>query len=103
MTMRKFTFAILTVGICWFAAYAAHGVVPIVLSDKSRQDSFDGLRPAEHFLDGLSLATAVGVDDLASIQCKLLTWYTPHCVKAQAEFLLNSITACVQLTTPIVT
>src|SRR5436305_14739246 len=24
MTMRKFTFAILTVGVCWFATYAAH-------------------------------------------------------------------------------
>jgi hypothetical protein len=76
-----------------FAAYAAHGVVPIVLSDKKRQGSFDGVRPAHHFLDGLRHTAAVSVDDLASIQCELLTWYTSHGVKAQADFLVKSITS----------
>jgi hypothetical protein len=74
-----------------FAAYAAHGVVPIVLSDK--QGTFDGLQPARHFLDGLRLGTGAGADDLASIQRKLFTWYTSHSLKIQAEFLANSIRA----------
>jgi len=70
-----------------FAAYAAHGVVPIVLSDK--QGAFDGLQPARHFLDGLRLGN--GTEDLASIQRKLFTWYTSHSVKVQADFLANVI------------
>ena len=74
-----------------FAAYAAHGVVPIVLSDK--QGTFDGLQPARHFLDGLRLGTSAGADDLASIQRELFTWYTSHSLKVQAEFLANSIRA----------
>jgi hypothetical protein len=70
-----------------FAAYAAHGVVPIVLSDK--QGAFHGLQPARHFLDGLRLGN--GAEDLASIQRKLFTWYTSHSLKVQAEFLASSI------------
>jgi hypothetical protein len=72
-----------------FAAYAAHGAVPIVLSDK--QGAFDGLQPSRHFLDGLRLGKGVGAEDLASIQCKLFAWYTSHSVKIQAELLVNSI------------
>jgi hypothetical protein len=72
-----------------FAAYAAHGVVPIVFSDK--QGSFDGLQPSRHFLDGLRFGTRVDAEDLASIQGKLFTWYTSHSVKVQAENLMNSI------------
>jgi Glycosyl transferase 4-like domain len=72
-----------------FAAYAAHGVVPIVLSDK--QGTFDGLQPARHFLDGLRLGTSAGAEDLTSIQHQLFTWYTSHSLKVQAEFLANSI------------
>jgi hypothetical protein len=71
------------------AAYAAHGVVPIVLSDK--QGTFDGLQPARHFLDGLRLVTGAGAEDLASMQRKLFTWYTSHSLKVQAEFLANAI------------
>ena len=72
-----------------FAAYAAHGVVPIVLSDK--HGGFDGLQPARHFLDGLRLGTCARDQDLALIQHKLLTWYSSHCVKVQADFILDSI------------
>jgi hypothetical protein len=72
-----------------FAAYAAHGVVPIVLSD--RQGAFDGLQAARHFLDGLRLGTGAGAQDLALVQRKLFTWYTSHSLKAQADFLVNSI------------
>ena len=72
-----------------FAAYAAHGVVPIVLSDK--QGAFDGLQPARHFLDGLRLGTGAEAQDLASIQRELFSWYTSHSLKVQADFLANSI------------
>jgi hypothetical protein len=73
-----------------FAAYAAHGVVPIVLSDS--HGTFDGLHPARHFLDGLRLETAgEGAHDLASIQRNSFTWYASHSVKVQADFLLDSI------------
>jgi hypothetical protein len=72
-----------------FAAYAAHGVVPIVLSDK--QGTFDGLQPARHFLDGLRLGTGADAQDLASIQRELFSWYTSHSLKVQAKFVANSI------------
>ena len=72
-----------------FAAYAAHGVVPIVFSEK--QGAFDGLQPSQHFLDGLRLGTGAGAQDLASIQRKLFTWYTSHSLTVQADFLVNSI------------
>jgi hypothetical protein len=72
-----------------FAAYAAHGVVPIVLSDK--QGAFDGLRPARHFLDGLGLGTGADAQGLTSIQSNLFTWYASHSLKVQADFLLNTI------------
>ena len=72
-----------------FAAYAAHGVVPIVISEK--RGAADGLQPARHFLDGLRLETGAGAQDLASIQRELFSWYTSHSVKVQADFLMNSI------------
>jgi hypothetical protein len=72
-----------------FAAYAAHGVVPIVLSDK--QGAFDGLQPGRHFLDGLRLGTGAGAQDLALLQDNLLRWYTSHSVKVQADFIMDSI------------
>jgi hypothetical protein len=72
-----------------FAAYAAHGVVPIVLSE--REGAFDGLQRSQHFLDGLRLGTGAGDEELASIQCKLFTWYMSHSVKVQAQFLVNSL------------
>ena len=77
-----------------FAAYAAHGVVPIVLSEK--QGVFDGLQPSQHFLDGLRLGTGAGAQDLASIQRKLFTWYTCHSLKVQADFLVNSISRALE-------
>jgi len=75
-----------------FAAYAAHGVVPIVFPE--RQSTFDGLQPSQHFLDGLRFKTDVGAEDLASMQYKLWKWYASHCVKVQAEFLDKSISHC---------
>jgi hypothetical protein len=74
-----------------FAAYAAHGVVPIVLSEK--QGAFDGLQPLRHFLDGLRLGAAANADELASIQYELWRWYASHSLKVQAEFLANSFRA----------
>jgi hypothetical protein len=72
-----------------FAAYAAHGVVPVVLSEK--QGSFDGLQASRHFLDGLRFETRPSAEHLASIQRKLFTWYMSHSLKVQANFLVNSI------------
>jgi hypothetical protein len=74
-----------------FAAYAAHGVVPIVLSEK--QGAADGLQPARHFLDGLRLETGAGAQDLAVIQRELFTWYKSHSLNVQAAFIMNYISA----------
>lgn len=74
-----------------FAAYAAHGVIPIVLSEQSRLISLDGVRPGQHFLDGLRLTAGVGADELALIQRALFSWYMSHSSRAQADFLARSI------------
>jgi hypothetical protein len=75
-----------------FAAYAAHGVVPIVLSEQTRLVSYDGVRPGQHFFDGRHLAERVGADHLSSIQSELFKWYASHSSRAHAEFLARSIT-----------
>jgi hypothetical protein len=72
-----------------FAAYAAHGVVPIVLCEK--QGAADGLQPARHFLDGLRLETGADAQDLASIQRELFTWYKSHSLNVQADFIMDFI------------
>jgi hypothetical protein len=82
-----------------FAAYAAHGVVPIVFSEK--QGAFDRLQPARHFLDGLRLGTLAGAEHLASIQGKLFTWYTSHSLKVQAKYLGNWISS-MELNTTVI-
>jgi glycosyl transferase family 4 len=72
-----------------FAAYAAHGVVPIVFSEK--WGAADGLQPARHFLDGLRPETGAAAQDLASIQRELFTWYKSHSLNAQADLIMNFI------------
>src|SRR5262249_54091307 len=39
-----------------FAAYAAHGTIPVVFAD--RRGLFDGLQVGQHFLDGVDLKAA---------------------------------------------
>ena len=68
-----------------FAAYAAHGAVPVVFPD--RRGSFDGLEAGEHFLDGLRLQTGISTGVLALIQRQLFTWYTSHSLQVQACFI----------------
>jgi hypothetical protein len=72
-----------------FAAYAAHGVVPIVLSEK--KGFFDGLAAGRHFVDGLSLRDDLGLETLTSIQRELYTWYVSHSLHVQADFLCACI------------
>ena len=72
-----------------FAAYAAHGVIPVVFPD--RRGLFDGLEAGRHFLDGLRVDAAVDDDTLASLQRLLFTWYTAHSLEAQARFLKQSL------------
>jgi len=68
-----------------FAAYAAHGTVPVVFA--TRRDSFDGLQVGRHFLDGRRLKAAVDVDEHRMIQSELSAWYEGHSVKTQARFV----------------
>jgi hypothetical protein len=72
-----------------FAAYAAHGIVPIVFSD--RRGQFDGLQAGQHFLDGLRLEGAIGIHDLAGIQRQLFKWYEDHSAQAHARCLERMI------------
>jgi hypothetical protein len=76
-----------------FAAYAAHGVVPIVLSDADRLTSLDGLRPNRHFIDGLQFNSGAETCDLVSIQGELFDWYASHALPAQADCLAKLVRA----------
>jgi hypothetical protein len=73
-----------------FAAYAAHGVVPIVLSEKLA--SVDDLKAKEHFIDGLRIMAGPGEDDLGSIQQSVSDWYVSHSLKVQANLIAERVT-----------
>jgi hypothetical protein len=68
-----------------FAAYAAHGVVPIVLSDLPQCS--EGLEADRHFIDGLRLKNCHQPHAITEIQARLRTWYAGHSLAAQARFL----------------
>jgi hypothetical protein len=68
-----------------FAAYAAHGTIPIVLADK--RGSFDGLEVGQHFLDGPKLNATPDTECLAAVQRQLLDWYRTHSLQLQARYL----------------
>lgn len=75
-----------------FAAYAAHGIVPVVLSEST--ESFDGLKSKQHFIDGLRFSTDDTADDLSGIQRDLCRWYRSHSLEVQGHCvgqLLESI------------
>ena len=72
-----------------FAAYAAHGVIPIVFSEK--RGPFEGLEAGRNFIDGLQLEHDVEADTLASIQSELSIWYASHSLLVQAELLEKCI------------
>lgn len=68
-----------------FAAYAAHGVVPILVSDNIAP--CDGLQVEKHLVDGLRLRASIEADHLAAIQYELFNWYLPHSIEAQAQVI----------------
>jgi hypothetical protein len=72
-----------------FAAYAAHGIVPIVFSE--RGGSFDGLEVGQHLLDGFRISNGIDVKDLTLIQRQLSAWYASHSLGVQARSLTRSI------------
>jgi hypothetical protein len=72
-----------------FAAYAAHGVIPVVFA--TRRLSCDGLEPGRHFLDGLQPETNADADHLAGIQGQLCNWYESHSLPVQAGVIAQTI------------
>jgi hypothetical protein len=77
-----------------FAAYAAHGTLPIVFAE--RRGSFDGLEVNQHFLDGAKLETAPDPDHLVVMQHQLLDWYRAHSLQLQARYLRRCADRLVQ-------
>ena len=57
-----------------FAAYAAHGLCPILISKNYMQA--DGLMSNIHYLPGISYITAIG--DSGTVGQAALRWYQPH-------------------------
>jgi hypothetical protein len=72
-----------------FASYAAHGVIPIVLSQEA--GPFDGLQAGRHFIDGMRLEGGADVKHLTFIQSQLFDWYAAHSSQIQASFIEQSI------------
>src|SRR5262249_9681353 len=68
-----------------FAAYAAHGTIPIVFPE--RRGSFDGLEAGVHFLDALNPEMHMKDQKLALIQTQLGSWYASHSLQVQAGAL----------------
>ena len=74
-----------------FAAYVAHGVIPIVFCERRRLAPFDGVEAGRHLLDGLRLDTNIDFNHLASIQSKSFAWYTSHSSQIQADVLMRAL------------
>lgn len=72
-----------------FAAYAAHGVIPIVFSEKLQ--SLDGLKSGQHFLDGFRLRKNLNADELAALQSLLNAWYAEHSLDVQAHVVEQAV------------
>lgn len=67
-----------------FAAYAAHGVAPVVLSPS--YPGADGLCAGRHFIDGLH---DPGIDEPQAVSRALHAWYCDHDVAAHCQTLLK--------------
>lgn len=65
-----------------FAAYAAHGCVPIVAS---RRAFVSGLTENEHFLASDRTARVIDIDRLDKVSRNIFRWYRNHTVQQQAE------------------
>jgi hypothetical protein len=66
-----------------FAAYAAHGVIPICIGSQAKPPL--GLEEAQHFLRW----PPKGMPDLGMMQRKLARWYEDHSIVKQAEILAS--------------
>lgn len=69
-----------------FAAYAAHGTLPIVFA-KTKTEAQEGLEVNRHFLDGKLLQSGVDLETLALMQGRLSAWYESHSVRQQARMI----------------
>lgn len=72
-----------------FAAYSAHGLCPILLSQK--YDSHDGLQANVHYARGFESLEGPVVDPRV-VGRKARQWYEPHCVDAHVTALSTLIT-----------
>lgn len=68
-----------------FAAYAAHGVCPVLLSTEHVEA--DGLKAGVHYLPELSGSRATA--DIDSIRRAAWKWYQPHSVARHAKTLIE--------------
>ena len=65
-----------------FAAFCAHGAVPVLLTDDS--GDHDGLQPGREFLRGIPV-TAPTSDALDRMSRAAFEWYQPHRIAAHAD------------------
>ncbi|MBU1359304.1 MAG: hypothetical protein KJ901_11200 [Gammaproteobacteria bacterium] len=67
-----------------FAAYSAHALCPVLLSDD--YGVHDGLAANVHYADGFHMVGQASVDPI-SIGRKARLWYEPHCIDAHVAAL----------------
>ena len=77
-----------------FAAYAAHGLVPMTYG-ANVADNRDGLRPNEHFLP-VSASHQCDTQLIESIGRQVRRWYVRHKISKQAAHYANVIWALAQ-------
>jgi hypothetical protein len=74
-----------------FAAYAAHGLVPITFAANTTAHNKDGLRAGEHFISETGLPTITD-DQLELVSGNVRMWYARHTLREQTALyktLLN--------------
>jgi hypothetical protein len=74
-----------------FAAYCAHGVIPICLSDRAGEE--DGLHPGSNYLK-LTLEVdlrSIAADHLDALQAAAVRWYDDHSLRASCAIIAGLI------------
>jgi hypothetical protein len=73
-----------------FAAYAAHGVVPLLLNAGERPCE-DGLHNGNQYLETAQLIAEAQTRNLSEIAGNVFNWYSSHTLKRQAASLASCI------------
>ena len=73
-----------------FAAYCAHGLVPVISNPKS--SPMDGLFEGKNFLFAQTKTTDINTPFLNTVSRQAVAWYNQHSIKKIGDFFYSHLT-----------